>query len=97
MTKENKNIIPRGNQILVKIDDAESRINEYGIVLPDEVEQERKSQGIVQAVGSDIKDIKNGDRVIYGAYSGEKLKIRENNKVIDYVVCEDKDVIAFIR
>lgn len=89
--------MPRNNQILVKVDPEESRVNEHGIVIPDEVEQERKSQGTVEAVGPDITDVKKGDRVLYGAYAGEKLHLRESGQPVDYVVCEDKDVIAFIR
>jgi len=90
-------IVPRGKQILVRVDDEQSRVNEYGIVIPDEVEQERKAQGTVEAVGPEIKDVKKGDRVIYGAYAGESIKTRESEKQIDYKILEDADVIAFIR
>lgn len=95
--KKDIEIVPRGSQILVRVDDEESRESEHGILVPDEVEQDRKAQGKVVAVGPDIKDVKEGDRVIYGMYAGESLKLRESGQQVDYKLLDDKDVIAFIR
>lgn len=98
-TKKKINIVPRGKQVLVKVDEEESRESEFGIIVPDEVEQERKSQGTVAAVSTDewAGKPKVGDRVIYGTYAGENLKIREDGARVDYKLLDDADVIAFIR
>ena len=90
-------IIPRGKQVLVKPDGEESRVSKHGILTPSNVEQEQKATGTVLDVGKEIKDIVKGDRVIYGAFAGEKLKIRESSKDVDYVLLFDEDILAFIK
>ncbi len=96
MSKKIK-ITPRGKQILVKPDPEKSRVSEHGIATPDNIEQEQKAIGTVEAVGKDVKDVKKGDRVIYGAYAGEKLKFAESTKEVDFVLLFDEDVLAFIE
>lgn len=90
-------ITPRGKYILVKPDAEVSRESEFGIVTPENIEKEQKAFGEVVAVGSEIKDIKKGDHVIYGAYGGEKIKLHESTKDVDYVLLFDEDVIAFLN
>lgn len=90
-------IKPRGKQVLVQPDPEESRESKYGIITPSNVEQERKAIGTVLAVGPEIKDVKRGDRVIYGAFAGEKIKLSESAKEVDYVLLFDEDVLAFIE
>ncbi len=90
-------ISPRGTQILVKPDGEESRTSKYGIITPSNVEQEKKSIGTVLAVGPDLKDVKKGDRVIYGAFAGERLKWTEGTEEEEMVLLFDEDVLAFIE
>jgi co-chaperonin GroES (HSP10) len=97
-TKEKKTkIIPRGKYILVLPDSADSRENENGLIIPSTIEQEQKAFGKVEAVGSEIKDIKIGDRCVYGAYAGESIKQREDGKEVERKLLFDDDVIAFLR
>ena len=97
MSKKVK-IIPRGKYILVTPDPEKSRVSDSGIVTPDNIEQEQKAIGTVEAVGSDVKGVKKGDRVIYGAFAGEKIKVSENLKENpDYILLFDEDVLAFIK
>ncbi len=96
MTK-NKIITPRGKQVLVKPDPAESKESESGLLVPDAVEQEQKAIGTVISVGPEIKDVKKGDRVIYGAYAGESIKLREDGAEVEYKLLFDEDVLAFIK
>lgn len=97
MTKEKHKITPRGKQVLVRPDEEESRTLASGLVVPSNVEQEQRAIGTVLAVGSEIKDIKVGDRIIYGAYAGEKIRLRESGKEVDYVLLFDEDVLAFLN
>lgn len=92
-----KKIIPRGKQILVRPDDEAPRESEHGIITPSNIEQERKAIGTVLSVGPEIKDVKKGDRVIYGAFAGERMKLKESQKEVDYVLLFDEDVLAFIE
>jgi len=96
MAKTQK-IRPRAKQILVRPDGEDSRESKHGILTPTNVEQEQKAIGEVIAVGPEIKDIKVGDRVVYGAYAGEKVKLRESTKEVDYVLLFDEDILAFIE
>ena len=96
-TEKKSKIRPRAKQVLVQPDGKQSRESQFGIITPSNVEQEQKAIGTVLAVGSDIKDIKKGDRVIYGAYAGEKIKLSESNKDVDYILLFDEDVLAFIE
>lgn len=90
-------IIPRGKQILIQQDGKEPRESKHGILMPSNVEQEQKAIGTVIAVGPEIKDVKKDDRVIFGAFAGEKLKFKESGKEVEYVLLFDEDVIAFIK
>lgn len=86
-------MIPRGNQVLVRPDDEESRVSESGLVKPSNIEQEQKAIGTVIAVGAEVKDIKKGDRVIYGVYAGDPINFEE----VDYKFVEDKFILGFIK
>ena len=90
-------IIPRGKQVLVQPDGEESRTTDGGLVIPDEVEREKKSIGTVIEVGKGISDIKKGDRVLYGIFAGERISFKESAKEVDYVLLQDDDVLAFIK
>ena len=96
MAKEKK-IIPRGKYILVKVEAPESKVNKFDIVIPDSEETEQKAQGVVQEVGTEIKDIKKGDQVVFGAYAGELMQVMENHVKVDYRLLYDDDVIAFLK
>ena len=96
-TPKSYKIVPRAKQVLVKPEDEKSRESKYGIITPTTVEQEKKAYGTVQAVGNDIKDIKEGDRVIFGAYVGERISIQENEKEVEYLLLFDEDVLAFLK
>jgi chaperonin GroES len=75
-------IKPLRDKILVEILEAEEK-TKGGIILPDTAKEE-KSEGKVIAVGSGKKldngqtvapEVKKGDRVIFGKYSGEEILI----------------------
>jgi chaperonin GroES len=95
-TKKTK-IIPRGQYVLVKPDGEDSRTNENGLIIPAKVEQEQKATGVVEAVSSEVKDIKVGDRVAYGVYAGESIKQREDGKEVERKLLHSDDIIAFLR
>lgn len=88
-------IKPRKNQILVKPDPEPAKETENGLVRPDNEEQERKAIGTVEAVGPDIKDVKKGDRIIFGAFAGEKIEFEKENT--EFLLLFDEDVLAFIE
>ena len=90
-------IVPRGKWLLVRPVEAGSKENEHGLLLPDNDEKEQKAQGTVEAVGDEVKGIKKGEKVLYGAFAGENLKQHEGGKDVNFKLLLDEDVIAFIR
>ena len=92
-----KIIRPRGKNILVKPDPEQNRTSDHGITIPTNVEQDKKAIGEVIAVGPEITDIKPGDKIIYGVYSGEVIKITENGEETEYVLLLDEWVLAFLE
>ncbi|MBI5391316.1 co-chaperone GroES [Candidatus Woesearchaeota archaeon] len=86
------NITPIGERVLIKPAKEEDR-TKGGIYLPESAKEEKK-QGEVIAVGQykDGKDLplKKGDKVIYGGYSSDEVKI-DGEK---YLFVEFKDVLG---
>ena len=97
MNKKNTKIVPRHKYMLIKQDTNETKETEAGLLIPTNVEKEQKSYGTVYAVSSEIKDVKIGDKVVYGVYAGETVKIMENGKEVEYKLIHDEDVIAFLK
>lgn len=91
-------IVPRLKQVLVKPDGEESNTSELGLVTPSNIEKEKKAVGTVLAVGSEAdKDIKKGDKIIYGAYVGETINTKEKGKEVEYKLLFAEDILAFIK
>lgn len=94
------NIKPLGDRILVKQLEAEEK-TKGGIVLPDTV-KEKPQEGEIVAVGKgkvldngnvQALEVKVGDRVLYGKYSGTEITSREGE--IFQIMRED-DVLAIV-
>jgi len=66
-----------------------------GIIIPDTA-KEKPQKGTVVAVGPGTKDekmeVKVGDVVLYGKYSGTELTIKGK----DYLIMRQSDVLAII-
>ncbi|NUQ33430.1 MAG: co-chaperone GroES [Planctomycetaceae bacterium] len=83
-------IVPLDDRVVVKPEDAET-VTSGGIVLPDSA-QDKPTRGKVIAIGPGkltktgerVKpDVKVGDLVLYGKYSGSDVKINgEEHKII---------------
>ncbi len=78
-------------KILVKPQEAEEK-TQSGIIIPDSA-KEKPQQGTVVLVGTAKKDepmeIKAGDVVVYGKYSGSELTIDG----VDYMLMSQTDVL----
>lgn len=97
-TKKNKtNLIPLGDRLVIQPVEQEE-VLASGIVIPDTA-KEKPQQGDVLAAGPGRQDddgkriamdVKVGDRVLYAKYSGQEIKIDQN----EYIVLSEKDVLA---
>jgi chaperonin GroES len=87
-------IIPLADRVLIEPAKAETT-TASGIIIPDTA-QEKPQKGIVVAVGKGTKDhvmnVKIGDQVLYGKYSGTELQLQGN----DYLMMRESDLLAII-
>ncbi len=78
-------------KVLVKPQEAESK-TASGIIIPDSA-KEKPRQGTVVMVGAAKKDeemeVKKGDVVLYGKYSGQELTIDNE----DYLLISQSDIL----
>ncbi|MFA6428214.1 MAG: co-chaperone GroES [Candidatus Buchananbacteria bacterium] len=89
------NLKPLGDRLIVKPLEQEE-ITAAGIVLPDSA-KEKKAEGEVLAVGNGEKivklQLKKGDKVLYGKYAGEEVKVGEE----EYKILTHEDVLAVVE
>ena len=93
------NIKPLGDRVLVKPAEVKET-KKGGIIIPDTV-KEKPMEGAVVAAGpgkiSDsgtrmAMDLKAGDKVLYGKYSGTEVKIDD----VEYLIMNADDILAVI-
>jgi len=94
------NLKPLGDRVIVKPKEAEE-VTKGGIILPDTA-KEKPMEGEIVAVGEGkiaddgklIKmELKVGDKVLYGKYSGTEIKVND----VEYLIMRESDVYAIIK
>jgi chaperonin GroES len=93
------NIRPLYDRIVIKRLDEKETMH-HGIIIPDSA-QEKPQQGEVLAVGRGKRmkngelvalDVKTGDRVLFGKYSGSETKITGT----EFIVMREDEVLAIL-
>ena len=89
-------IIPRGAWVLVKPEGKPSQESEFGIISPDSVEKEQRAIGIVLEMGPDVEGLKIKDRVLFGKFAGEQIKMFDTGKKddVDYILLPAEEILA---
>ncbi len=91
---------PLHDRVIVKRIE-ESEVIKGGIIIPDTA-KEKPTEGEVVAVGSgkmqdDGKrspmDVKAGDRILFGKYSGTEIKIDDQ----DYTIMREEEILAVLE
>ena len=91
------NIKPLSDRVVIKAQDAEEK-TASGIILPDTA-KEKPQIGEIVAVGPGAKtedgkiikmDVKVGDRVLFGKWSGTEVKIAG----IEYSIMKESDIMG---
>jgi chaperonin GroES len=94
-------IKPLGDRVVIKPLEAESK-TKGGIVLPDSA-KEKPQEGKVVAVGKgrvldngslDAPEVKVGDKVLYGKYSGNEITTKEGEELL---IMRQEDILAIIK
>ena len=85
---------PLADRVLIEPKEAETK-TASGIFIPDTA-REKPQQGKVIAVGPGIKDekmeVKVGDLVLYGKYSGTEITVEGK----DYLIMKQSDIFAIV-
>jgi chaperonin GroES len=93
------NIRPIHDRILIqRLDEGEQQVG--GIIIPDTA-KEKPQQGQVIAAGAgkirddgtrQPPDVKTGDRILFGKYSGQEVRLDGE----DYLIMREEDVLGVI-
>ena len=91
---------PLGDRVLVKRVEEESK-TKGGIIIPDTA-KEKPSEGIIVSVGPGARDengkinaldVKAGDRVLFGKWSGTEVKLNGE----DLIIMKESDIMGVIE
>ena len=94
------NLRPLHDRVIIKRLDQESK-TASGIIIPDAA-AEKPDQGEVLAVGPDKRDdsgklnapdVKVGDRVLFGKYAGQTVKVGSD----ELLVMREEDIMAVVQ
>ncbi|MFN7170421.1 MAG: co-chaperone GroES [Candidatus Omnitrophota bacterium] len=94
------NVQPLGDRVVVRPLEAGNK-TKSGIVLPDTA-KEKPQEGEIVAVGKgrllengEIRplEVKVGDKVLYGKYSGTEITIEDQ----EYLILREEDILAIIK
>jgi chaperonin GroES len=92
-------IRPLGEKVLVKPVEAKE-VKKSGIIIPDTA-KEKPQEGEIIAVGTGKKtddgkivvfDVKVGDKVLFGKYSGTEVKIDDK----EYLIMSQDDILGIV-
>ena len=90
---------PLADRVVIKPTEAQEKM-QGGIIIPDTA-KEKPMQGEVVSVGPGkvsesgqkvAMEVKKGDRVLYGKYSGTEVRVQEE----DYLILREDDVLAIV-
>ncbi len=93
-------VTPLADRVLVRPSDPKD-MKKGGIIIPDTA-KEKPQEGEVIAVGKGRLneqtgkrmplDVKKGDRILYGKYSGTEITINE----VEYLILRESDILAVL-
>jgi chaperonin GroES len=93
------NLKPLSDRVVIEALEAKE-VSKHGIIIPDTA-KERPSEGKVIAVGPGRRtdegervspEVKKGDIVLYGKYSGTEVKVGEK----EYLILREGDILAIL-
>ena len=86
---------PLGDRIIIEPNEEDDSKSSGGIIIPDTA-KEKPQRGKVVAVGAGTSDhkmnVKVGDSILYGKYSGTELTIGDT----DYLIMKESDIFGIV-
>ena len=87
------NFQPLGDRVLIKVKEAETK-TASGIYIPDNATQEKPTEAEIMAIGSDVKDVKVGDQVVFTKFARSATVTLEG---IEYLVMEISEILGVMK
>lgn len=84
-------IKPLGSRVVAVREQAQTK-TAAGLYLPDNA-KEKPVVATVEAVGPEVKAIKQGDRILYKEYSTTEIKVDST----EYLIVNEEDVLATLN
>ena len=90
---------PLNDRVLIKRVDEQETIK-GGIIIPDTA-KEKSQEGEVIAIGTGKRledgtivplDVKTGDRILFGKYSGAEIKLEQH----DYIILREDEILGIL-
>lgn len=93
-------IQPLADRIIVEVLEAEE-VTKGGIVLPDTAKEKPQEAKVVAVGKGKVSDegkvippeVKVGDKVLFGKYSGAEIKFDGN----EYLILKEEDILAIVK
>ncbi|HXF49412.1 MAG TPA: co-chaperone GroES [Verrucomicrobiae bacterium] len=93
-------IRPLADRVVIKPID-ETEVKKGGIIIPDTAKEKPQEGEIVEVGPGRITDdgkkisleVKKGDKVLYGKYSGTEISVGDN----DYLILREADILAVVE
>ena len=94
------NVRPLADRVVIKPLETDKEIKKGGIIIPDTA-KEKPQEGEVMEVGPGRKtdegktvpmEVKKGDRVLYGKYSGTEVTLGTD----EYLIMREADILAVV-
>ena len=93
-------LVPLGDRVLVEILEAEET-TKGGIVLPDTAKEKPQQAKVVSIGKGRVSDdgkviapeVKEGDTVLFGKYSGTELKVDDRN----LLMLKEEDILGIVK
>lgn len=82
---------PLKDRVFVKYSEENER-TAGGIYIPDTA-KEKPQKGLVEAVGSEVKEVKVGSTILFDKYSGSKVNIDNS----EYLIIKEEDILGIVE
>jgi len=79
---------PLADRVYAKVVSGEEK-TESGLFIPDTA-KEKPQKAVVKAIGKEVEDIKTGDTILFAKYSGNEIKIDDD----DFIILKIDDILG---
>lgn len=90
---------PLADRVLVKQEEA-AEVNKSGIIIPDTAKEKPQKGEVIEAGPGRTEDgklvameVKKGDKILYGKYSGTEVTVDDE----EFVIMRESDILAIIK